>query len=331
MSYVISTATSHTDFYNKLITFLTTDATLVSLGQAWTTVWTAPGGAPNATDIVLKGPGLAGADEIYIGLRLVTDTTNGFYTIFMCGMSGILPGATEYDGHTNCSPSTRMFLTNGSMNYWLIANGRRFVAVAKVSTVYESLYGGLILPYSLPSQYPYPLFIGGTAGETSAAVDWRGIGSDHTMFHKPYNTAASPSGAYLLSPTGAWMKCGSGIIGGVASTDSDSTTEVYMGPDAFYPQAFTISPAWGNSQYDYKNIKDTMTACYGGAFPLTPITLNSGPASIQTWGILHGIHSVPGIGNSAENVISISGVDYLVLQNVFRGTVGEYMAVQLEA
>ena len=41
------------------------------------------------------------------------------------------------------------------MPYWFIANGRRFIVIVRVSSVYQSAYAGFILPYHLPNTF-YP-------------------------------------------------------------------------------------------------------------------------------------------------------------------------------
>lgn len=324
MAVATGTATDYQDYWDKLLDFLQNDAALVAAGQEWTVAWEAPGGAPNETDIVLQGPGLAGSDEVLVGLRLIVDVPGDKFTIVMCGMSGVLPLAEEFDAHVNPTPVTvRMFLSSDPMDYWFVANGRRFVAVAKCSTVYEAMYGGLILPFSMPDDYPYPLFIGGSCGDGSAAVDWRGTGADHSLFHKPrYVSGTTPTSAWLLSPSGEWLRCG--------DNGSSSTVNIYMAPDEYFKQGFEMEDDFASNIYGFKECKDKMIECYGGDYVLTPFTLIQGSPQIQTYGVLHGVFHVPGRGNAAENIVTVDSVDHLVLQNVFRTTIGEYLAIALE-
>lgn len=323
MAYQTGTATNYAYFWTKLLTFLQSDPTLVASGQAWTTQWSAPVGAPNSTDVVLRGPGMSGTDQIYVGLRLDADVPGDRFSISLSGMTGILPGATTYNAHVNSQPkATRMFLANAPMTYWFIANGRRFIAIAKVSTVYEACYAGLALPFSTPSRFPYPLFVGATSGEGNAAVDWRGVGSDHTMFHMPRNTSTIESNAFFLSPEGDWLRC----------RDNGSTQgEVSMGPDYFGTSDFGIGPAFGNYNYGYNDIKNRISPAYGGAYPITPITMHRSSPSNQAYGQLHGVYHVSGRSNSAENIVTVGGKNHLVVQNVARTSLGEYLAIELEA
>lgn len=323
MAYVTGTATSYSDFWDKLLDFLQNDTTLVSLEQNWELAWSAPVGAPNETDVVLKGPGLSGTDTIYIGLRLAASVPDDKFRILICGMTGVLPDAVAFDEHINCTPvNVSMFLDVGPMPYWFVATGRRFIAVARCSTVYEALYAGLALPYSTPSQYPYPLFVGGTATETSTAEDWRSTHDSHTMFYQPYSYYLhGPSQAWLLDPAGSWRAFGK------HEGDEEDLT---IGPDYFGEDSdYNLSVVWSSTIYGYRDIKDNIAAALGGDFPIGPFTLmQTDPA--QTFGLLDGIFFVPGRGNAAENIITRDGVDYLVIQNTFRATTGAYAAIALE-
>lgn len=326
MATLTGTATNYLDFWNRLISFLTTNSTLVAAGQAWTTVWTAPAGAPNSTDIVLRGPGMSGADQVHIGLRLEVDVPGDRFTILMTGMTGILAGATEYDQHVNCTPySVRMFLGSSPMGFWFVANGRRFIAVAKISTVYQTIYGGFALPFSLPAAYPYPMFIGGMAGEGSASVDWRSVSADHTCFVRSmYSSASYQPSAWLLSPEGLWLRA--------TAYGSNTAGDVALGPDEFGDDTFGYgNGSFTTSYYGYKEFKDRIVQAYGGNFPLYPITLMRSVPASQTYALLHGVYHVPGRGNSAENTVTAGGKTYLVLQNAFRTLTGDYFAIHLEA
>lgn len=320
MAHTTGTATDHTDFFNTLISFLKTDAGLVAANENWTEAWAAPGGAPNSTDVVLQGPGLSDSDEVYIGLRLIADAGAGHYEIHMVGMTGIDAAATEFDAHVNVTPVTvRMFLDNAAMTYWFSANGRRFMAAAKISTVYEALYAGLVLPYAQPAEYPYPLFIGGTNAVGNASVDWRSTSADHTMFYAPvYDSGAGiESNAWFLSPSGAWLRCG-------------QNGDIAVAPNSFGIQDFGIGTDFTVDRYGYEDIKDRVEPAYGGSYILTPLSLLQSDPANQTFGILHGAFHVGGRGNAAENTVTVVGTSHLVLQNVFRTDIGGYAAIALE-
>jgi len=325
MAFSSGTATDHDDLWSKLITFLTADAGLVADDQAWTAEWTHADGS--ASGVVLQGPGLAAQDAVMVGMRLVERPTPDEYEIELVGMTGIISSATGFNEHVNVSPKkVRMFVDSGPMDYWFVANGRRFIVVVKISTVFETLYAGFILPYAMPDQYSYPLFIGGSAGESTDGdlTSWRSSAAGHRHFpHSYYSTVTSPSyepAAWLISPQGDWLRCaGSGF------TDAD----VAIGP-RYFQSGFGISTVLSSTNFGYGEIRVRMRAGFGGEFALTPHTLVQASPSDQTYGILHGTYHVSGFGNASENIVTVDSVDHLVVQDVFRTETGDYWALALE-
>lgn len=350
MAVKIGTAADHLDFWDILLDFLQNDPALVAASQNWAVAWQ----HASNPELVLRGPGLSGDDQVLVGLRRRDDElTFGESVIDINGMTGIIPSATDYGGHVGNLPAPPLFfLDQNPMQYWIVANGRRFVVVLRISNIYQACYGGLFLPYASPAAYPMPLFVGGVRGSaansSAAAVDtWRwGITSRYSHFVYPQNTVSTSangfaSSAYMLDPSGGWRECG--------ISPNDETGQILpltrMGPRNFpYRMAGEVAgPAGGsstagtssNSRLGYLSVRERLTAGLNGEFSLTPLTLNSGAASAGveapvTYGILDGCFSVPGVGNVAENIISSGGVDHLVVGNVQRNSVDEYWALALE-
>lgn len=67
----------------------------------------------------------------------------------------------------------------------------------------------------------------------------------------------------------------------------------------------------------------------GGGYSLSPISLIQTDNGIQNYGVMDGVFAVPGQNNAAENILQMDGVDYLVVQDVFRTEVQKYFAVRL--
>lgn len=322
MAYVSGTAVSHTALFDALITFLTSDATLSAATQNWTVSWTHTGGQQSG--IVLKGPGLAEQDEVYVGLRLWSDADSDQYWIELAGMTGVIPTATDYRGHINPSPYYRMFVDSGTQSYWFVASGRRFIVVNKISTIFESAYAGLMLPYATPFTYPYPLFVGGAAGTVStyAPMSWRSVDAAHRCFVSPYYTAGDnfysrAAGAGMLDPAGQWLAVASAQSGG-------QVAQVGVAPEESMGQ-------WGyNFEWTGEYIRSRQMTCFGGDYAVWPVTLVQALPTDQTFGVLDGAFRCQGIANAAENLITVGSTNYLVVQNAFRTGIGEYWALRLE-
>ncbi|QPZ53254.1 virion structural protein [Achromobacter phage vB_AchrS_AchV4] len=326
MAYETGVASSHLDLWDKLRTFLTTNPALVAAGQNWSVAWQAGAGATNPTDMVLSGPGMAGADQVFVGLRRVDAPLVQSFHFRMVGMTGVNPGGVSYTDHVNVSDSVVMYVDQNPMKYWFVANGRRFVVVVKVSTVYETLYGGMLLPYSDPISYPYPMIIGGSAGSAfDQTYNWTNTQLSHSHFITPYGDSASAPNTkpslLFLDPSGQWIP-----------VDNKALTSTSQGAGvAPYHWLGGMDVTLGSSYHSYyQSLFEKTLACLGGSYALFPVTLVQKAPADQTYGVFHGVYHVTGNGNAAENIITLDGVDHLVIQNVFRTTPNSYWALALE-
>lgn len=347
MAYVTGTATDRNDLWTKLLAFLTADAALVAAGQAWEVVWSKD--ATNNQSRVLKGKGLAGTDEVLVTLSKRDDQlTVGESVLWVGGCTGVTASANDIYGHVNSLQKTpAIFLDSGPMKYWFVANGRRFVVVVKISTVYNAMYGGLIMPYSTPGSYKYPFFAGGSRGfalgSSSAVVtnSWRAAERDaYSVFTKARGYGGAGSSAFdsqslLLDPSGVWKQC----FGSYLGTQSD--TRVGILP--LLQQATlngklnneTVLSGGANSAggLGYKDVFSNLVEGLDGEFPLTQITLAeySAVESEQptTFGILDGCYHVSGLTQTSESVVQIGGVDHLVVQDIGRTSTTSYWALAL--
>ena len=324
MAVETGTASSASDLYDKLIAFLTTNADLVSAGQEWAVAWDTPAAYENRSDIVLRGPGLSGQDQVYVGMRLFQDPIGDTFFIQTVGMTGVLPAGLHYRDHVNVTPNfVRMFLDVGTMSYWFVANGRRFMVVVKISTNFETMYAGLFLPYATPLSYSYPFFLGGSAGptDTDGPFNWRSEDTNHTHFAWPHNEnyytpQAVDSNAWLMDPAGSWKQ--------LANSGGTNGTPCCMGPE------FTDGDYFPSDSYGARWIMTRTMDAYGGDRILVPCTLIQKDPTDQTYGILDGAFRCQGVANSAENLITADGVDHLVVQNVYRSDFNDYWAMALE-
>lgn len=326
MAYVTGTASDYSDLWNKLILFLTGDPDLIADGQAWEVVWEADPGFENESDIVIKGPGMNGDEKILVGLRRESDYTRNSFLFRMAGMTGLREDATAFNDHINPSSDVVMYVDQNPMTYWFVANGRRFVVVVKVSTVYQTLYGGFYLPYCDPLSYPYPLAIGGSAGPFfNLSLNWTNTSPGHSHFMMPYGADSSgmsrqPS-LYFCDPSAQWVEVDNGNLAVATEGASVGPWKWNGGSGVTMSDNIVISPI---------SLLRSLGQCLGGEFTLQPATIVQNYPTDQTWGIFDGVYHVPGHNNAAENIITVNGVDHLVVQNVYRTTSDNYWALALE-
>ena len=325
MAYATGTANDALDFYDKLVAFLTTNTDLVTANQDWSVVWDTPAPTENQTDIVLMGPGLSNQDQVFVGLQLRANPATGLYALQSRAMTGIIGSATAMSEHINVLPKpARMMLIDAPMTYWFVASGRRFIAVAKLSTRYEAMYAGLFLPYGVPTSYPYPMFIGGSASSegSGGVTNWTSDVDAHSMFYSPYmNTGQSnvnggvqtdASAAQFLNPEGTWN--------GIASRGTSHT--YMMLPEATYPTYF------GSESFSAKKVMDAITSAFGGERQMFPLTIANRDQG-TVYGQLDGIFYAAGSPISSEDTFTIGSENYLIVQNVFRTASGNFMAVKI--
>jgi hypothetical protein len=306
--------------YDLLLTalrdFLTTNATLVSLNQNWVvekeetvSTYTISGisNQPSYTgdfrDVYLRGPGLAQQDNVHVNLRTYQSVPSSLFNWYIQAATAFDTGVAweSQPGHSIMDSSCGVYtLVNSLIDYWFIANGRRFIVVCKIEGDFYMSYNGLILPYALPSEYPYPIMVSGT---TQRASYNHTSTYNRNVYRVPY---AGYNYGQLRLPSTKWAQIG---------------TQDYSG--GLIPYA-AVWP-W-QVDYDLQGNLD-------GSYSVLPAVLYTGDDLEQCLGDMQGVYYVPGNGQvdlSAEDTITIAGVDYLVIQNVALTGRNEYAALKLE-
>ena len=111
-------------------------------------------------ELILKGQGFSGTEEIYIGFRTYQSSSADYYNLLAATFTGYVPSNTfdTQPGVALCGVPAH----NQRIDYWLTVNPQRIACCMKVGTpVYEHFYVGKFFPYARPSQYPYPVICGG--------------------------------------------------------------------------------------------------------------------------------------------------------------------------
>ncbi|MFD2664619.1 hypothetical protein [Halomonas halophila] len=219
----------------------------------------------------------------------------------------------------NSAPRMHIPLFDQTSPYWFVANGRRFVVVVKISTTFVACYQGFLLPYATPQEWPYPMV---SSGCSRQAKRWSDENPGHTHFCMPnisrFDTQQSnldyeeydgnPQNDGLLrvlSPSGEWV---------MFNNSRDS---------------YRVFP-WASPGEDVDFVYGQRTL-FGGDHMLYPATLvSTGSRLLGTLGVFEGVFHCTGFGNAAENLLTIGGVDHLVVQNLFRTGFTDYWALALE-
>lgn len=292
--------------------FVATDAFTFDVTPPWTSLRRAAG-----TEMIWQAPGNGGLDEIYVGAKTFFDVPTDYYNWRLGGFTGFdssLPFNQQVGyvgGPSQLTPSPVLPLWNSTIPYWFIADGRRVIVIAKISTVYVSCYLGFINSYMSPGAFPYPLLVAGsvafnTSEPATSSPNWRWsyTGQEIDAMAIPHSATLghdSDSVARLRLPNGNWRGFCSSFI------------ENQFG--AIWPYGWVNAGSW-----DWRPNLD-------GGYSLLPIILSDRTPNI--YGEYSGVFAVTGFSQSAENTVTVNGVKHLVVQNVFRNTKSDFFAVRL--
>lgn len=298
MAYVNGTASSYTDLLDKLRLFLTTNTDLVNAGRHWQQLrW-------DNGELILRAPGLDGNRQIHVGARALAFPDLDVYNFGLVGAMSY-NAALAFDGQPGTSPEGYVTLWDAAIPYWFVASGQHCVVVAKVSTRLIPFYLGYGLPSALTGDYPAPIYVGGcTAGKTDR---WSSNDFGFRSFTDP------GGGCYVLAPSGAWLEVRNFYnLGGAEAEDGAVCVWPYAGM------------ATGSTEL-LRSLRDNGDGTYT-ALPLTIHGLQPNP---EIYMDLQGCRYVSGFGNAAETIITIDGVQHLVVPNIFRSDRWGYWLLEL--
>lgn len=280
-------------------TIATTIGALAAAGQAWEVMrWT------GGNELILKGPGLSGTEEIFVGLKGYFDSGADYYNWECRGYHGYLAGDL-FNAQPGTSRAVYLPLWNSSIPYWFVVNGDRIIVVAKVSTVYELMHLGRLLPYGTPSAFPAPILI--AAGTGTQATRWSATADPHSNLTRPRGSGSTSCGV-LNHIDNSWL---------------DYTITANSGAFIFpWPWQWHSDYAW-TEEMDYIDVNPD------GSYTLEPAIIVQETPSPNLLGEINGIAFVTGQGNAAENTITVGADTWLVVPNIHRSTRDAYCAVKL--
>lgn len=290
------------------VDFALSDAFTINTAPKWTAMRSVSG-----SEYIWKGPGNDGTAQIFVGTLTYSSATGDYYNWRLNGFTAFDSGSAFMSQAGAMTPqSPHLALWNNAIPYWFVANGRRVIAVAKVSTVFEAAYLGFIEQYPSPNQFSYPLAVGGcmafstepSAGSTSWRWSYTGI--EHRAFPMPGTPVSFADNACQLrlrKPDGAWR--------GLAAQQYGSPNNNLTG-----------------NVWPYSNEMLFIRPSMDGSYPLFPVVLNDNSPNV--YGRLDGVFATTGYGIGAETEITIGRNKYIVFQNVYRTTYCDYFAVLLD-
>lgn len=170
-------------------------------------------------ELILHSTGLSGTEDIFIGFRSYENVSADYYNLSVAGFTGYVAGNvfTAQPGYYESGVPAH----NNRIDYWIAVNAQRVALAMKVGTpVYESAYVGKFLPYGTPSQYPYPLAVGGMLAGLAAT---RFSDTNQSMAFKGNNLR-------IRSVAGTWIAPSVWPYQNGASTGRDTNSNYPLSP-----------------------------------------------------------------------------------------------------
>ena len=261
---------------------------------------------------MLEGAGLAGADEIFIGLNAFESQGVPYHNWRIMGFIGFdhtlwadnafgRNDALSYNDMLLSQPGfdgggVHAIMDDVTHDYWLVADGRFWVLQYKIGTLYLTCCAGFFLPYGTPEQYPYPLMIG--AQEDTLSAELSNTDENFRCFWD-----SGPDCLRVRLPSGSWQGWQNVYDqSGNEQNSYDANVWPWQGPYS--------SATRGNFTVQRDNLDGTYT--------MYPAVLVMDNPNNQTLGEIPYVYAVSGFNNFSENTITEGGDTYICFQNVYR-------------
>jgi len=319
----LGSGTLGTPFVNSKVNFtIAAGGVAFIAGDVFTFSTTPPWTSKRRTagvEMIWQAPGNGGLNQIFVGAQIFSNVTADYYNWRLGGFTAFDAAiafanqAGYVGGAGQAHPSPALTLWNQTTPYWFVANGRRVIIVAKVSTVYVIGYLGFLNSYMSPQTFPYPLVVGGGTGF--------------------YNEPAANSTQWRWSYVGDELNnCSHSRTSG-SGTEWNSTIMLRTATGnwhGFLRQADSSNVAPNGKVWPYLMPWSNWAKNMDGGYSMLPIVLGDvSPLVPNMYGELDGLEAITGFQNGSENTVTIGNSTYLVVQNISRVTQIDYAAVKL--
>ena len=263
----------------------------------------------------VEAPGDGPTQRVFLNFNTTFDVGNNFYTWRPYGATSY-DSALSFPSQTNATPEVHLLLTDAALEYWFYGNTRRAIAIVRSGSNYMSMYCGFFLPFSLPSEHAFPMYVGasypsaalpGVANSRNSSIADPGVGTANYMrrsalaYRELENQASSAS---AISPS-----TGQRAFIWPAKTSNSHTAS-----------SGTIT-LWNNGGFE--SIKNNAN----DESPIAQCTIMDTVEGAPI-GALEGVFSTSGFGRSAEQTLTRGGRTFRLFQRAFRTNPGDFFAVE---
>lgn len=277
---------------------------------------------------VWQSPGVDGATTAFHGLWTSTVTASDVWNLRLTGFR-FWNNQSSHPSVPNipdqAAAKTMPLVKTSSIAYWLVVNGGRYVLLCRLSGVYLAAYSGFFLPYEFPSDYPWPMAVGGATERSQ--IRWDSTLGGFRNFWDPGSQSSGTNQASSLSvmtPNGIWREFANRMDGGDAEGQPGNNTIFQRG--GTWPYVGDEGSTVNQQVFRFRD-------CLDGSLPLLPVILFV-PAFTGFVGAivgeLDGVYAMNGFGNSAEALTRDGAVDVISWPNTFRTTRNNWAGIALD-
>lgn len=328
MAFTSGTATDYIDLANKLRLWLTGTA-------GWTQLaWTPGNVTTGSMSLYLRGPGAATDKQVFINIQSWFDDTQPAYAWDIRGAIGY-DSSQAFGAQPGGSTPTYFALWKSTISYWFYANDRRFIVIAKCNTVYMSLYAGFGLPWAMPAEYPFPLYIAASDGIL------RPYNSTNSAHNSMVNTGGANSqtggdygGGKVRMQDGSWSR----VMNVQSGAPNDFPWNYQQSTPFVYPYSLRGGSGPANTQYwtaiNFSSggsldtgAVDNLIATAQSERLMMPVSIMNtvAPAGLMA---LDGIYFPMGQGLSPEQTATLGARNFRMFNSVHRITCNDFFAIE---
>ena len=210
----------------------------------------------------------------------------------------------------------------GNIPFALIANAHRAMWVVQSDTFWTFGHAGSLLRFGTPAENPCPIFLLGNARWQDSANSFPGSNlaySDTSLMNYPL-AAKIQDGTWAV----VYSNRGYGLTRSLTWLPIEDVSLFFLGGNHRGAAPWRCAPFnhadenWLNQNpAGHYSLHDALMIC------------TSTGSDRGFHGSLDGVYWLPHQGQASGNLVTVNGVDHLVVENVYRGAGGGFMALKL--
>ena len=305
--------------------------------------------------VILRGDGPGGSDEIYVGVRTYRDPNEDNANWHICGFTGYDAGKDWLEQPGRSPGRWEFSWRNGgtylpldddnSFPFWMSVNGQRIILVARPGTSYMSCYMGFINTFQTTSELPYPLMVTASTAEDKTRFSSNRGGlcgiADPTKLDSNFGDLLEDGHGpmFLRFADGSWWNFTTHYEDTNDGSPDLSRTFIQTSERSLWPtrpvaessqylknpDRFSFTQNWNTNEL----IDDSPTPRFqvrptpdggDGAIPIFPLIMHSMTPSPQIIGEIDNVWWCPLFGTSlsSEDALVIGNHNYRIFPSAFR-------------